>query len=768
MPNFQDIYDAPLSKMKSAIDDWRKMTGDLVELHTSAKSGMRARALDADWTGNNSDITKTFIKKTASEFNDAALEAKGIADILNEGYLAFKAAKEELRDIVDTEAPQKHLTVDSKGKVTAKDPLENDTSTTRNDPDYKGAVQKQNADIADMQKRINRIVEECSHTDEWTARVLKSNATRDKHDFSKPRHSTIDAAEVARAAELAKVVSGEGGTARHPKELKELAELTHANKNDPEFSTAFYRKLGPEGSLEFYAKMSLDATSLGTAGQDRVTLVHGIQNDMGSMLGTATRTHGTGQLDAAWTTQLMRAGRQQIDVPGAGAAGKVYGYQALGSLLRDGKYDTTFLTSISRDMAAMDKKDPGIWDQDIPSNLDVALNHDKDGGRGFNPLTGMMEAMSHNPEAATKFFNEPVREDSNHDGIVTLKDKGVDGDHGNPLGMVDYFLDKGPTDDWFDTRGSGSSETNPFQNSLGNALETSVTHRPPGDLDAPQVKHTEEMTNIMERVVEKVGEDPSLVAGKSKDEPGSLQGLAQNFGDMSAEYMPDLQASAENGEGLIKPFGHPAEFAKDKMAGFLGAVAQDPHAYGAISNAQQAYTTTLVHDVLANPDRHEDMGESVRNAVHPGGEIAGMMTEARAQAVHDAQTYADGDYNKGVEENAKWANRFITAAGAKYVELIPIGGDVVGWVQEDISASVTEGAKRDTTDEARRESASGYAAAERVTKESARNAVAAAARGIDIDPDLVRTYQGSASTETATAHSIGRDLVASSEPNRSQ
>ncbi|MEW2389371.1 DUF6571 family protein [Streptomyces venezuelae] len=764
MPNFQDIYDAPLSKMKSAIDDWRKMTGDLVELHTSATNGMRAKAIDADWTGNNSDITKTFIKKTASEFNDAALEAKGIADILNEGYMAFKAAKEALRDIVDTEAPQKHLAVDSKGKVTAKDPLENDTSTARNDPDYKGAVQKQNADIADMQKRINKIVEECQHTDEWTARVLKSNATRDKHDFSKPKHTSIDAAEVARAAELAKIVSGEGGTARHVKELKELAELTHANKNDPEFSTGFYRKLGPEGTLEFYANMSLNATSLGLAGQDRVALVHGIQNDMGSMLGNATRTHGTGQLDAAWTTQLMKAGRQQIDVPGAGASGKLYGYQALGSLLRDGKYDTTFLTSVSRDMAAMDKKDPGIWDRDIPNDPAVALNHDKAGGRGFNPLTGMMEAMSNNPEAATKFFNEPVREDSNHDGIVTLKDKGVDGEQGKPLGMVDYFLDKGPTDDWYDTRGSGDAGNNPFQSSLGNALEVSVTHRPPGDLDAPQVKHTEEMANIMERVVEKVGDDPSLVAGKSQDEPGNLQGLAGHFGDMSAEYMPDLQATAENGAELIKPFGHAAEFNKDQMAGFLGAVGQDPQAYGAISNAQQAYTTALVHDVFTHPESHPDMGESVRNAVHPGGEIAGMMTEARAQGVHDSHAHEVDEYNTGVDEKAKWANRIITAAGAKYVQMLPVGGDVVGWIQEDVSESVVKGAKIDQADESRRESINGYAQAEKATKSSAARAVAAAAMGTDIDPDLVTTYGGSASTQSATAHAIGRDMVASSNP----
>ncbi|MYY86316.1 MULTISPECIES: hypothetical protein [unclassified Streptomyces] len=755
MPNFQDIYDAPLSKMKSAIDDWRKMTGDLIELHTSAKSGMRAKAMDADWTGNNSDITKTFIEKTAGEFNDAAMEAKGIADILNEGYLAFKAAKEALRDIVDTEAPQKHLAVDSKGQVTAKDPLQNDTSTKRNDPDYEAAVKKQNSDIADMQKRINKIVEDCQHTDEWTARVLKSNATRDKHDFSKPQHATIDAAEVARATELAKIVSGDGGTARHPKELKELAELTHANREDPEFSTSFYRKLGPEGSLEFYAKMSLDATGLGAPGQDRVTLVHGIQNDMGSMLGTATRTHGSGQLDAAWTTQLMKAGRQQIDVPGAGPGAKVYGYQALGSLVRDGKYDTNFLTSIARDMAAVDKKDPGIWEQGIPDNQDMALNHDEKGGKGFNPLTGLMESMGNNPAASTAFFNEPVREDSNNDGIVTKKDDPVAGQHGKPQGMVDYFLDKSPSSDWYDLRTGEQAEASPYQRSLGNALEAAVTQRVPGDLDAPPVKHTEAMANVMERVVEKIGEKPELVAAPPGDPDGQLSGLAGNFGDMSAEYMPDMQRAIQDGSQLHRTFGHAANFDAANLQGFLGAVAHDPDAYGAITNAQQTYTTAVVHSVVEDYDSYDEPAVAVQNAVNPGGVIAGILSEARAEAVHDFGTHEEKEYNEGVANDAKWANRLIDMVGSKYVQMIPVGGDVITWIQEDATEAAVKRAEHDELADRQKGAAETYWAGKEATSDSAETAVRSACKGSDLTQKNINNLAGAAATEAGRSYTEG-------------
>ena len=75
-----------------------------------------------------------------------------------------------------------------------------------------------------------------------------------------------------------------------------------------------------------------------------------------------------------------------------------------------------------------------------------------------------------------------------------------------------------------------------------------------------------------------------------------------HFGNMAAEYMPDVQVATENGAQQGKPFGVPATFDRVHVARFLGAVAQDPGAYGAITNAQQAYTTLLVRDVFVHPE----------------------------------------------------------------------------------------------------------------------------------------------------------------------
>lgn len=750
MLTFDDVVNAPVGKLKEAADDWSEMAAKLEKLADDARQGMKAKSDKARWQGANSDVTRPFIAKTAKEFEDAKAQAEGIKLLLSDAYTSFRTAKDALVRIRDEEGPAAGIHVDAKGKVRPRYDLEGDTAA-RHEPGYAEALRKQNDAVSSWQRRVDRLVEDCSDADDSLKRALAANV-KDDHNFTAPKYTNLDAEQVDRAAELMKKVTGDGGTARNVAALRELEDLLDDNRGDPEFAPDFYRKLGPEGTLEAYTKMSLDATSLGPAGQDRVNMVRNIQSDMGAMLGLATKASTVDYLGPGWTTQLMKAGHKQIDVPGAGTA-KLYGYQALGALLREGTYDKSFLLSVGRDMVAMDKKNPEIWHESLPRDQKTLINLDETGGKGFNPLTGLMQAMSNNPEASTAFFDEPLREDTDKDGIVTTDDAKLKGEKAQSV--IDYMLDKKPESDWYDTAVGG--EQNPGQTAMGNALEAAVTGRVPGDEDARPVSHGKTMSGLMEKIVAKIGAEPELVT-----EGGRLSGLTQNFGNMAAEYMPDLQATAENGAGQIKPFGEPAKFKKDEMAFFLGAVGQDPQAYGAITNAQQAYTTALVSDVFQNPEKHGDTGEAIRNAVHPGGEIAGIMTEARVQGTFDAQVAADKEYNQGVADNSKWANRIIDAVGAKYIEMLPVGGDVVDWIKEDVSESAVKNAEHDTVKNSRHESAAEYASAEASAKEAASAAVGTAGRGAGLTTEQIKEYQGSASIHAATAHSVGRDLVASS------
>ncbi|MCX5586549.1 hypothetical protein [Streptomyces erythrochromogenes] len=755
MLTYENVMNAPLDKLQTAVTDWTAMAGKLDEMAEDARNGMKAKSDKAEWSGVTAGVARGFVDKTAKEFEDAAKAAKGMHLVLADAHATFKAAQDELKRLA-AEAPAAGFRIDATGRVSAVPlPTEAERNAARHDPDYQQTL---TANRNAWQSRVDRAVENAQDADDSLVRVLGANAT-DEHDFSGPKFTTLDAEQASRAADLMKKVTGPGGTARNVEALRELEELLDDNREDPEFSTGLFRTIGAEGTLQMYSAMSLDATSLGAAGKDRALMVANIQSDMGAMLGLATHKDVPGHLDAAWTAQLMKAGRKEMDV--FGGVRQIYGYQALGALLREGKYDTEFLTSVGRDMIAMDRKDPDGWEFHTPIGLETVLNQGPEGGRGFYPLTGLMEALGNNPDAATAFFNEPVREDSNKDGIVTKDDKPVGGQHGKDRGMVDYMLDKKPYMDGFDITPTG--DLRPAHQALGDALMAAVSHRGPGDEDAPPVAHTKEMAAVMERIVEKIGDKPELVDAKPGDPEGPLNGLSGHFGQMAAEYMPDVQAAADNNSRTIKANGVMAEFDKAGMARFIGAVGQDPDAYGAMTTAQRTFTTVLVNDVFAHRGEYADVDAAIRVAVHPGGEVAGMLAQARAEGTFGVNAHKVEEYVKGVEENAKWVNRGISAAGGKYLELVPLAGDVVGALQEDIAASVVEGAKEDIAKKvegSNQQAGTDFTRSQTAASTAAADSVRIAARGSGLSERTVNSYAGEASTETANAHSVGRGLVA--------
>ncbi|MGO4751682.1 hypothetical protein AB4212_24225, partial [Streptomyces sp. 2MCAF27] len=582
-------------------------------------------------------------------------------------------AKEDLKDLVH-EARTQGLTVSAVGVVDVKPTDSNNSATPP-----KGSQAKIDAMVA----KIEAVLNKAASVDTEAAWALKTLGD-ESYNFSTTKYDSLDSAnkikkqeavaDAKKAAKLAEKLTKDY-VARNPDDLKALKSLLHEHAQDPDFDVTFYKTLGQEKALKFYAHVSLDSTGHSKA---QIDLVHAIQTDMGTMLGVATDKDTKGHLDSTWIDGMLRAGRKKIDVSDiAGYDKKIYGYQALSSIIRHGDYsDSDLLTAVGRDMVAMDRKDPGIWTRDAPSNMNMALNLDKKGGKGFDPITGLMEAFSHSPEASTEFFNEPVRTDTNGDGIVTKDDKPVTDYDSNydgkvnsadkrPMSMVDYILDRSESLDPTDQTADG--ESRPAVRAAGNALEAASTGRVPGDDDAPIMRHTEAMSNVAERIVEKIGHSPELVSGKEPGEPGPLGALSKNFGNITADYMADAQMATENRSKLITPFGHQAEFDKVDLKLFLGAVTQDPQAYGTITQAQQAFTTSLVHDVIKESGGHIPP-ERLKNAVWPGSEIAGILTEARAEAIHDKHAAKNDDFNNAVADNAKWGNRIWDMAGAKYVE----------------------------------------------------------------------------------------------------
>lgn len=120
-------------------------------------------------------------------------------------------------------------------------------------------------------------------------------------------------------------------------------------------------------------------------------------------------------------------------------------------------------------------------------------------GNGRDPLEGLFDGLSHNPEAAEHAFES--KSDLEH-----------------MLGTTSY-TDRGE--------------------SLGRALEAAVTGVADGDTNSMAPGHSVAQVQIMANIVEAVaqpGGGADLVS----------RGLGDSFGDMAASYMPEISQTLVN------------------------------------------------------------------------------------------------------------------------------------------------------------------------------------------------------------------------------
>ncbi|WP_069814857.1 hypothetical protein [Streptomyces sp. TP-A0874] len=762
MLGFDDVLNVRLGALDDAVSDWTATVKRLRHLAEEDAPAMRRKSDQADWKGENAAVTKPFVRKTVKEFDDALKEATSIRNILRDAKKKFAEHRTALQNLIE-EAPEHQVHIDARGTVRStkvQAPLSADY--WQNTP----ALAPQHTDdkaVTAMAGRIKKVLEAATHDDELVAEALNAIVGDNTHDFTNTGFANLkDAqayADAQTAAELANKISTEG-TAPNLEELRQLGKLMDTHSGDPIFATNFYRAMGAEGSLEFYANAAIDSSTLGD--QTRQNLIRNIQNDMGTMLGIASDKDTAGHLDQAWVNDLLKAGHKELDIHMGDLGTQVYGHQALASIIRNGEYDPDFLVQVGRDMVGMDHNDPEVW-YNTPTNKDIGLNFDESSGRGFYPFTGLMEALANNPAAATEFFSDSVRTDSNGDGIYTDEDdfatvaydSNYDGtisptDKKTPLSIVDFMLDKDPLADARDYSSDG--EPQPAQRALGNALEAAVEKEPSGAWSEEyHLDRRSKADDIMFRVVDKIASEPSLLNGKEPGSPGPLTGLAKNFGNMAAAYMPEMQLALEDVSYLTDKEKPPPVFDEPKMQTFLTAVAQHPGAYGTITAAQEAYTNLLIRDAVDSTDDPVHLKTRVEHAVKPGAQIAGIINEARSAAIHEKILYDQDEYNAAIDEKIGSARSAIELFTGKYIEKIPGGESLIDEIEDAIS-------KRAYTDESERaaeEHTKEYLEPKRVVKNSVVEALRVAAINHKMSDEDFREITTSASVAAGQAYTEG-------------
>lgn len=666
MLTFEDIVDAPAAKLKAAADDWSEMVTKLDLLAEDARDGMKAKADKAEWEGVNAGVTRAFIGKTAKEFQDAAAEAKGVRQILQDAYTAIKKAKDDLIGIRDDEGPAAGIHVDAKGKVTARHPLEKDNGA-RHDPDYPELLRKQRESIEAWQKKIDLIVDNCNDTDVAFKNALEANVTEGR-DFSAPKYTNLDQEEAARAAELA----SKGRDITHT-ELQALNELLHDNSKSPEFSKGFYEKLGPEKSLAFFGQLSTDTYDYAKVDKERLKDVQALQKNLGLNLATASQDKN---FTAEWGPELRKLGTERIPLAKYDNSGP-FGYQLLGGIMRYGNYDAKFLNPIAEHVAQLHQKDPYMFAENkvVNSPFKNPFNPSGVNGSGYDPTVSMLEALGHSPDASKHFFTDTPTA-YNEDGTVNSSgaaDLGKDKDGY----AVENYLDFFGNEKWESYGDVDSLDQDELKNSLnympdalGHALESATLGYPVGAPDASVVRDADNAA-VMQQVMEKYGADAGLLKHQ--------EALSDSLGTMGAGYIDDINWALDKGnsDSIFAPRknleGH-IDFQYDEEGrsvarGFLSALGQHPDAYATLSTAEQVYTRSVL-EAQVGPDDKIDTG-SARSAVHVGAEVQGMLDKSRADQVQADHMKTHEDYEKAVAKRSGWVEFGAVAGVAAGVAFLP-------------------------------------------------------------------------------------------------
>ncbi|WP_225840070.1 hypothetical protein [Streptomyces sp. NK08204] len=634
------------SQLGEAVTDWEEMTKKLATLKEDAERNLKARADTANWAGVNAQVSREFISKTAQEFADAHTQADSITKILMDTRGELIDYRTQLNEAI-ARGEKKNLTVVDTGHGTF-------TVTMNVHPDRaaKGTTVSEHSqqDANDLRDEIQRILTKATESDDSAAKVLKLLVDQTKYGFSdahyKDRDSAADAVEAA--DKLAKM-------AKHPDQMS-LDDIAEFNRylekyhDDPLFAERFARGLGAKGTLQFWTDMvNSHAGARGT----ELERMKELQTNLSLTLATASFSDSDAM--EAWKTDLLKemntrflSDSKELFQNPVGALGS----QVLSSLMRQGEFDTEFLDDyraklFKQDKGAGDVNTDALWVKGY-DHVDMIFGE----GNGRDPLEGLFDALSHNPEAATHAFES--KSDLNH-----------------MLGTTVYT-----------NRGE----------SLGRALESAVTGIADGDTTSMAPPHSAAQVKIMANIMNAVAQPDGGAHLVS-------EGLGESFGDMAAAYMPEISQALAGPHSKAIFLTHSE--APDAFQGkhvpdvvrFLSATSADPAGRAGIVYGESIYTGSLLESHISDPSlfhgpRNQVLADIGRNA----GIIEGIVGHSIADGEVQSSVAGETDYNDSLKEKGDAAKTWVSIAFTGLSLPEHLGGSAMGSIVGGAAGAVAGGA----------------------------------------------------------------------------
>ncbi|RLL67107.1 hypothetical protein [Streptomyces sp. Z26] len=625
----QDILDTDLSTLSTAAKSWKSMGERFGELKTDYDTHIRKTLGNGTWQGRSAEASRTHSTATAHEFTAAKAEARAVSALLSAGHKQLSRLKEALSTTL-SDARAKGYHVDTQtGRVrvdwNAKpwtDLSPEELRAVKNDP---GAVAAAEADwTSTVRKRVQAVCD--ADADLRTALVnvtVDDDGKGSAHGFNGGASGDISVNTAERAVQLA-----DKGADMTATELNGLDDLLARHAKDPTFAETFAKRVGAQGTVDFWHGMAPYAAERGSP---RARLLARVREHLGETLGTATRSDSPAM--RRWEREMTDLGPER-----QGGHYAPRGYQVMADLLRHGDYDDRFLHTygdslvrFERDAAADGRSPADLWT--AHRGTDAYSVEQLDNPWGNDPLADLMRGMSRNPGASTAFFTDPAT----FDYVV-----------GNP-----GETGQGTVRDWPDVAlPYGGTERAAGHDELGRALEAAVTGAPPGDPSSGLHRGPDEI-KVMHRVMETYGGPYS---------PREAQpGISDSLGRMGAAYVDDLNYGLEDYGGAAEQIGSGRITGTDGhgidpavAAGFMRELGRDEESYRIMSAAEEGFVASRIHQFAGTDD--------VYRAAEIGAKGHGALDEARAEQIGADFRDDAAQRNAKLEEAANWKKNVASVA----------------------------------------------------------------------------------------------------------
>lgn len=679
--DYATIRDVDLTALSEAVTKWRNLPGNFDTVATSFRTDVTKGLRDSDWHGESADAAFAKFDIVEKQFQAASDEAKDVYLLLHDAHEKFSSAQKRLhsiaKEITEYTAQDKNgkshqllkMGVDGTVYVDPPEDFDGDAAALQ-----KGYLETTRA----YNQRVKSAIMDASDADDTLHWALTQDHNGRKPGFDSGTFHSIKDAEKGREqakedADKALHLADLGGDNLSVKQLAHLNGLLAKHEGDPYFTEKFATGLGSKGTLKFWADVY--NAHQGNIPKEDAEKLRKLQTTLGLTLASAT--HSNSDAMKAWKDDVIAEGRHQFITDPTKTSVGPYGYQIMSSLLRHGKYDSTFLNRYGDSLVDFERHTsaPNLWAsggqlyEDL--NFDLRKNDD-----GKDPMAGFLEALGHNHDASTQFFKS-----EDHFDYLT-------GSGDNPRIWPQDNAEYVPNPD--------QKQKLPGFDSLGKALEAAATGHDAGTPPtAAQAVHSRDEAKIMHQIVTKMSENTDLVR----------PGMADSLGRISAEYMPDIHRAIDpdtgGNETLFPIKGAEAKLSERDVTRFLHTVGQDPDGYAAVNLGQHNYTANLIEYQASHPDayinglsddRQEATQRMIQSVSRDAGEIEGIIGAGRDYALEHKIVESDDSYNTALGKAGTWGGSLVgVGIGLGTSQFTGPGGAFAGAILGTASAEIING-----------------------------------------------------------------------------